>query len=163
MGTSSPSFLRFEVWQTQYSGVARIVAGNAFGDWGPWALVSALRSGNVSVTVPAEPVVVDPDPVEPEVEAPADDSDELAQLRATVSALRDSLRNAGAGGTTTVTLIDTVEVARVDTLHYCPPTDEDRQDLFDAFTGLQDSTGGAGKAAVRVESWGAIKVLVREE
>ena len=33
-----------------------------------------------------------------------------------------------------------------------------------ASTGLQDSTGGAGKAAaVRPSSWGAIKALVREE
>ena len=153
------------------------------GDWSPWYLVSALRSGNVAVTSPADPDPVDP--AEPEAESPADDSAELARLRATVSALRDSLRAAGvwaaalrgallalqaqidalqsADGTATVTLIDTVEVARVDTVHFCPPTDEDRQALFDAFTGLQDSTAAAPKAAVQVESWGAIKALVREE
>ena len=113
---------------------------------------------------------------------------ELAQLRATVSALRDSLRDANTGaaalrgallalqsqidaleaaaGTTTVTLFDTVEVARVDTVHFCPPSDEDRQDLFDLFTGVDEDTtnaGGAGKASVRVESWGAIKALIQEE
>ena len=149
-----------------------------------WIPIADLLDGNIAVTAPAEP---DPaEPADPVVEVGADDSAELAQLRATVSALRDSLSAAGVGaaalrgallalqaqidalqvadGATTITLIDTVEVARVDTLHYCPPTDEDRQDLFDAFTGLQDSTAAAPKAAaVQVESWGAIKALVREE
>ena len=112
-------------------------------------------------------------------DAPEDDTsnaDALARLRAELdalrgdlSAVRDSLQaalSAADGTATTVTLIDTVEVARVDMVHFCPPTDEDRQALFDAFTGVNSDTsgtGGAGKAAVRVESWGAIKALVREE
>ena len=96
-----------------------------------------------------------------------DNSDELAQLRATVAALQSEIDalEAAADGTTTITLVDTVEIARVDTVHFCPPSDEDRQALFDAFTGVnEDSTGGAGKAAaaVRLESWGAIKALMQE-
>ena len=99
----------------------------------------------------------------------ADNSDELAQLRATVAALQSEIDalQAAAGGTTTITLVDTVEVARVDTLHWCPPSDEDRQDLFDAFTGVNSDTSGtvgAGKAAsVKPSSWGAIKALMQDE
>ena len=66
-----------------------------------------------------------------------------------------------------VTLYDTEMVSHTDTLLFCPPTDEDRQELFDLFTGVGDdstNTDGAGKAAVRVESWSAIRLwLVRIE
>lgn len=95
----------------------------------------------------------------------ADTDAPIAQLRAELDALhgdlaavRDSLQSAAAGGTTTT-------ITRVDTVHFCPTTDEDRQNLFDAFTGVNsDTTGGAGKAtAVRPSSWGAIKALIREE
>ena len=155
--------------------------GGPFTDWLP---VADLLDGNVAVTPPAEPA----EPAEPEAEPPAvDNSAELAQLQATVAALRDSLRAAGAGAaalrgsllalqaqidaleaaaggtTTTITLVDTVEIVRNDTLHFCPPTDEERQDLFDAFTGLQDSTAAPKAAAVRPSSWGAIKALMQEE
>lgn len=144
------------------------------GEYSDWVWIADILTP-ASQSATEEPVVVDPGPVEPEAEAPADNSAELARLRAANDALRDSLRAAGVGaaalrgallalqaqidalqaadGATTITLIDTVEVARVDTVHFCPPTDEDRQDLFDAFTGLQDSTAAAPKAAaVQVES-----------
>ena len=156
-----------------------------------WLPVADLLDGNVAVTPPEEPA--EPaEPAEPEAETPAaDNSAELAQLQATVAALRDSLRAAGVGAaalrgsllalqaqidalkaaggttTTTITLVDTVEIARVDTVHFCPPTDEDRQNLFDAFTGVNSDTSGtegAGKAtAVRPSSWGAIKALMQED
>ena len=87
----------------------------------------------------------------------ADNDAPITQLRAELAALRDSLQSAAGGTTTTIT--------RVDTVHFCPTTDEDRQNLFDAFTGVNsDTTGGAGKAtAVRPSSWGQIKALIREE
>ena len=87
-------------------------------------------------------------------------------LRGNLSTVRDSvaaLLDAPTGGTTT-TLVDTVEIVRHDTLLFCPPSDEDRQDLFDAFIGLQDSTAAAPKAqAVKASSWGAIKALHTEQ
>ena len=154
------------------------------GPWTDWLPVADLLDGTVAATSPAPEVPEAPEaPEAPETPA-ADNSAELAQLRAANAALRgsllalqsqiDALEAAAGGTTTTITLVDTVEVARVDTvevarvdtLHYCPPSDEDRQDLFDAFTGVNSDTsgtGGAGKAtAVRPSSWGAIKALIQQ-
>ena len=150
-----------------------------FTDWLP---VADLLDGNV-----APPPAAPEQPADNE-DAPEDDAsneDALAQLRAELDALRGNLsavrgdlaavRDSVAWlsdidldglGSDTIIRVDTVEVARVDTVHFCPPTDEDRQALFDAFTGVnEDSTnsGGAGKAAaVRPSSWGAIKALMQE-
>lgn len=140
------------------------------GPFTEWIPIADLLDGEVSVT-PS-----DPDPEEPEVEveepaAPSDQSAELARLRAENAALRGDLSTVrdsvdalleGVGGEI-VTLYDTVLVSHTDTLLFCPPSDDDRRDLFDLFTGVEDDsteTEGAGKAAVRVESWGAIKALV---
>lgn len=141
-----------------------------------WLLIADLLDGNVA-----------PPPAAPEQPADNEDAtdneDALAQLRAELDALRgdnNALRGDlaavrdsvawlsdidldGLGGDA-ITRVDTVEIARVDTLHFCPPTDQDRQDLFDAFTGLQDSTAAAPKAAaVRPSSWGQIKALIQGE
>lgn len=89
-------------------------------------------------------------------------------LEGDLSAARDSLaaRTAIGGGRQVVR--DTVLVSHTDTLLFCPQTDEERRDLFDLFTGLDDdeeeTEGPAGKAAsVKPSSWGAIKALVQEE
>lgn len=138
--------------------------------------IADLLDGTVAVT-PADPEEEEAEA--PEAEAPADNEDALARLRAENDALRGDLSAVrdsvswlldvdldGLGGDTIIR-VDTVEVARVDTLHFCPPSDEDRQNLFDLFTGVNEDTtnaGGAGKAAaVRASSWGAIKALVQEE
>ena len=143
------------------------------GDWSDWTHVADLFVDGAEVPdVPVE----EPEASE-EPEAPADQSAELARLRAELddlrgdlSAVRDSiawlLENPLTGDT--VTLADTVEIVHHDTLLYCPPTDEDRRDLFDLFTGVDDDSsnaeGAAGKvSAVRVEAWGAIKALIQEE
>ena len=124
---------------------------------------------------------------EPEVEepadptAPTDNADALARLqseldalrgdlsaaRDSLSAARDSLASRTAIGGGRQVVRDTVEVATHDTLLYCPPSDDDRRDLFDLFTGANDDTtnsdGPAGKtASVQLESWGAIKSLIQE-
>lgn len=146
-------------------------SSSSYTDWIP---IADLLDGTVSVDAPA-----DPDPEEPEPEAPADQSAELARLRAEnadlqsdlsavrgdLSTVRDSVDALleGTGGEI-VTLYDTVEVSHTDTLLFCPPSDDDRRDLFDLFTGVADDSteteGPAGKAAVKIESWGAIKALV---
>ena len=132
-----------------------------------WIPIADLIDGNVSYSEPAEPEEpAEPtEPAEPDADALARLQAELDALRGDLSAVRDSvaflLGEPPAGG------VDTVEVVRHDTLHYCPPTDEDRRDLFDLFTGVADDSSnveGAGKAAsVKPSSWGAIKALTRRE
>ena len=134
-----------------------------------------------------EPEVEEPEEQEPEVEepaeptAPTDNADALAQLQAELDALRgendalrgdlsaarDSLASRTAIGGGRQVVRDTVIVSHTDTLLFCPPTDQERRDLFDLFTGAADDTtnseGSAGKAgSVQVESWGAIKALIQE-
>ena len=133
-----------------------------------------------------EPEVEEPEVEEPEVEepaeptAPTDNADALAQLQAELDALRgendalrgdlsaarDSLASRTAIGGGRHVVRDTVIVSHTDTLLFCPPTDQERRDLFDLFTGAADDTtetGGAGKAgSVEVESWGAIKALIQD-
>ena len=163
------------------------------GPWTGWIPIANLLDGNVAAA-PEQPA--DNEDATSNDDAPEDDAsneDALAQLRAELDALRgdnDALRgdnNALRGdlaavrdsvawlsdidldglGSDTIIRVDTVEVARVDTLHFCPPSDQDRQDLFDLFTGVNEDTtnaGGAGKAAaVRPSSWGQIKALVQGE
>ena len=60
----------------------------------------------------------------------------------------------------TVTIRDTVEVTTTDTLYYCPKTNDELTDLFEAFTGVADSsTTGTGKAvsSIQLRSWGRNK------
>lgn len=139
-----------------------------------------------------EPEVEEPEEQEPEVEepeveepeeptAPTDNADALAQLQAELDALqaendalrddlsaaRDSLASRTAIGGGRQVVRDTVLVSHTDTLLFCPPTDQERRDLFDLFTGANDDTtnseGPAGKtASVQLESWGAIKALIQE-
>ena len=134
-----------------------------------------------------EPEEQEPEVEEPEVEepaeptAPTDNADALAQLQAELDALRgendalrgdlsaarDSLASRTAIGGGRQVVRDTVIVSHTDTLLFCPPTDQERRDLFDLFTGAADDTtnseGSAGKAgSVQVESWGAIKALIQE-
>ena len=134
-----------------------------------------------------EPEVEEPEVEEPEVEepaeptAPTDNADALAQLQAELDALRgendalrgdlsaarDSLASRTAIGGGRQVVRDTVIVSHTDTLLFCPPTDQERRDLFDLFTGANDDTteaeGPAGKtASVQLESWGAIKSLIQE-
>jgi len=131
-----------------------------------------------------EPEVEEPEVEEPEVEeptAPTDNADALAQLQAELDALRgendalrgdlsaarDSLASRTAIGGGRQVVRDTVIVSHTDTLLFCPPTDQERRDLFDLFTGANDDTtnseGPAGKtASVQLESWGAIKALIQE-
>ena len=126
----------------------------------------------------------EPEVEEPEVEeptAPTDNADALAQLQAELDALRgendalrgdlsaarDSLASRTAIGGGRQVVRDTVIVSHTDTLLFCPPTDQERRDLFDLFTGANDDTtnseGPAGKtASVQLESWGAIKALIQE-
>ncbi len=152
------------------------------GVWGQWYLMSALRSGTVS-TSPADPPA-DPDPVTPPAD-PVTPTVDPAVLQARIDSLNallvgqadqlkilsaENARLAAAsadGGTVTVTIRDTVEVATVDTLLYCPKTNDELNDLFETFTGLADSTdaAGAGKAvsSVQLRSWGAIKALIAAE
>ena len=146
---------------------------------GPWTEslpIADLLDGNVATSLPAEPE----EPAEPaEPEEPTDNAEverlqaeldalrgDLSELNGDLSAVRDSvaflLGEPSAGG------VDTVEVVRHDTLLFCPQTDEERRDLFDLFTGLDDdeeeTEGPAGKAAsVKPSSWGAIKALTRRE
>ena len=139
--------------------------GSRADDWSPWYLMSALRSGNGAPTSPAEPA----EPVEPEVEEPVEEPaapSVSVRIDTVYITVRDTIRTAVGGGRQVVR--DTVEVVRHDTLLYCPQTDEERRDLFDLFTGVDDDTteteGPAGKAAsVEVSSWGAIKALIQEE
>ena len=147
------------------------------GPYTDWIPIADLIDGTVSVTEPEEPEA----PAEPEEEEPADNA-ELERLQAEVdrltnannalegdlSAARDSLaaRTAIGGGRQVVR--DTVLVSHTDTLLFCPQTDEERRDLFDLFTGLDDdeeeTEGPAGKAAsVKPSSWGAIKALIQAE
>ena len=143
------------------------------GPWTAWIPIADLLDGTVSITPPADPE----DPEEPEVPeveepaAPADQSAELARLQAELDALRgendalrDSLASRTAIGGGRQVVRDTVLVSHTDTLLFCPQTDEERRDLFDLFTGVDDDTTeteGAGKAAsVEVSSWGAIKSLI---
>ena len=144
------------------------------GDWSRWYLMSALRSG--TVTPPADPV--DPvDPIAPTVDTAAWQA-RVDSLNALLVGQADQLKILSAenarlaaasadGGTVTVTIRDTVEVATVDTLLYCPKTDDELSDLFETFTGLADSTdaAGSGKAvsSVQLRSWGAIKALIDAE
>ena len=147
------------------------------GPYTAWIPIADLLDGTVTATSPEEPEVEEPaapeEPAEPT--APTDNADALARLqseldaaRRDLSAVRDSVDALLEGsGTEIVTLYDTVEVATHDTLLYCPPSDDDRRDLFDLFTGANDDTtnsdGPAGKtASVQLESWGAIKSLIQE-
>ena len=129
-----------------------------------------------------EPEEQEPEEQEPEEPtAPTDNADALAQLQAELDALRgendalrgdlsaarDSLASRTAIGGGRQVVRDTVLVSHTDTLLFCPPTDQERRDLFDLFTGAADDTtnseGSAGKAgSVQVESWGAIKALIQE-
>ena len=150
-----------------------------YGPYTDWLPRADLLDGTVATSPPAEPEEPE-EPAEPaEPEEPTDNAEverlqaeldalrgDLSELNGDLSAVRDSvaflLGEPPAGG------VDTVEVVRHDTLLYCPPTDEDRQDLFDLFTGLNDdeseTEGPAGKAAsVKPSSWGAIKALTRRE
>ncbi len=145
------------------------------GDYSQWYLMSSLRSG--TVTPPADPVdPVDPvDPIAPTVDTAAwqarvDSLNALlvgqADQLKILSAENARLAAASAEGET-VTIRDTVEVATVDTLLYCPKTNDELSDLFETFTGLADSTdaAGSGKAvsSVQLRSWGAIKALIAVE
>ena len=144
-----------------------------------WIPIADLLDGNVATSPPAEPEEPE-EPAEPaEPEEPTDNAEverlqaeldalrgDLSELNGDLSAVRDSvaflLGEPPAGG------VDTVEVVRHDTLLFCPQTDEERRDLFDLFTGLDDdeseTDGPAGKAAsVKPSSWGAIKALTRRE
>ena len=133
-----------------------------------WIPIADLLDDNVA----APPAEAPEAPAEPT--APTDNAAALAQLQAELDAARRDLSAARdsvdalleGSGTEIVTLYDTVEVATHDTLLYCPPSDDDRRDLFDLFTGADDDTtetGGAGKtASVQLESWGAIKSLIQE-
>ena len=147
------------------------------GPWTDWIPIADLLDGTVAAPPPAEPEEPE-EPAEPE-EEPADNAElerlqaENDALRGDLSAVRDSVdallegsRTAVGGGRQVVR--DTVEVVRHDTLLFCPPTDEERRDLFDLFTGLDDdeeeTEGPAGKAAsVQLSSWGAVKALVQED
>ena len=145
-----------------------------------WIPIGDLLDGTVAATTPTTPA----EPEEPEAPAepedPAENNAEVERLQAELDALRGDLSELNgdlsavrdsvafllgeppAGG------VDTVEVVRHDTLLFCPQTDEERRDLFDLFTGLDDdeseTDGPAGKAAsVKPSSWGAIKALTRRE
>ena len=129
-----------------------------------------------------EPEEQEPEEQEPEEPtAPTDNADALAQLQAELDALRgendalrgdlsaarDSLASRTAIGGGRQVVRDTVIVSHTDTFLFCPPTDQERRDLFDLFTGANDDTtnseGPAGKnASVQLESWGAIKALIQE-
>ena len=154
-----------------------------YGPWTDWIPIADLLDGNVAGPPPAAPEqpadngddTGNDDTLE---ESDTGNDDALARLRAELDALRGDLaavRDSVAWlsdldldglPNETITRVDTVEIVRRDTLslYYCLPTDQERQDLFDAFTGVnEDSTGGAGKAAaVRPSSWGAIKALMQE-
>ena len=147
------------------------------GPWTDWIPIADLLDGNVATSTPAEPEEPEApaEPAEPadnnaEVERLQAELDalrgDLSELNGDLSAVRDSvaflLGEPSAGG------VDTVEVVRHDTLLFCPQTDEERRDLFDLFTGLDDdeseTDGPAGKAAsVQLSSWGAVKALVQED
>lgn len=150
-----------------------------YGPYTEWLPIADLLDGNVATSTPAEPEEPE-EPAEPaEPEEPTDNAEverlqaeldalrgDLSELNGDLSAVRDSvaflLGEPPAGG------VDTVEVVRHDTLLFCPQTDEERRDLFDLFTGLDDdeseTDGPAGKAAsVKPSSWGAIKALTRRE
>ena len=122
------------------------------GENSPWYLMSALRSG--TVTPPADPPADPPATVTPSVD-PAVLQARVDSLNALLGAQADSLQ------------ILAARLATTDTLHYCPQTANDLNNLFEAFTGLADSTdaAGAGKAvsSVQLRSWGAIKALIAVE
>ena len=142
------------------------------GDWSRWYLMSALRSG--TGTPPADPPADPVDPIAPTVDTSRWQA-RVDSLNALIVGQADQLKILSAenarlaattteGETVTVTIRDTVEVATVDTLLYCPKTNDELNDLFETFTGLADSTdAGTGKAvsSIQLRSWGAIKALVK--
>ena len=132
------------------------------GPYTDWIPIADLLDGNV-----AAPPAVEPEEPEEPTEPAEPDADALARLQAELDALRGDLSAVRDSVAFLLGGVDTVEVVRHDTLHYCPPTDEDRRDLFDLFTGVADDSSnveGAGKAAsVKPSSWGAIKALTRRE
>lgn len=143
-----------------------------------WIPIADLLDDNVAAPPAVEPAAPE-EPAEPT--APTDNAAALAQLQAELDALRgendalrgdlsaarDSLASRTAIGGGRQVVRDTVIVSHTDTLLFCPPTDQERRDLFDLFTGANDDTtnseGPAGKtASVQLESWGAIKSLIQE-